>query len=96
MSDPKQGDLKVWWIPQVPMEAFEVPVRSIREAKLVLATLASYDLFQLNHHIKPDYSNVGGLMAFDPNEVTSDGENDGWVDWFDEDGNDIDSTQEGR
>ncbi|GAG34679.1 unnamed protein product, partial [marine sediment metagenome] len=31
---PKKGDLQVWWIPQVPMKAFTVPVKTVEEAKL--------------------------------------------------------------
>jgi hypothetical protein len=71
----ENGDLQVWWIPQVPMSAFEVPVQSEQEAALVLDTLARYDLFQLEHHIKPDYANVGGLCIF---------EDDEWVEWYKE------------
>lgn len=77
--------LKVWWIPQVPMKPFEVPVRDLREAALLLRTLADYDLFQLRNHIKPDYCNAGGLM------VLEDGE---WVDWYSEDGDDFDFYME--
>ena len=33
-----EGDLRVWHIPQVPMKAFHVRVKNIREAKLVLDT----------------------------------------------------------
>lgn len=71
----KEKDLKVWWIPQVPMKAFEVPVKSIEEASLLLDTLAAYDLFQFNNNIKPDYTNMGGLCIV---------ENGEWVDWYDE------------
>ena len=52
-----KGDLRVWWIPQIPMKAFHVPVKSISEAKLILNTLADYDLFQWRNKVKPDYSN---------------------------------------
>lgn len=77
-----EGDLKVWWIPQVPGARFEVPVHSLKEAKLLLDTLADYDLFQLEHRIKPDYCNVGGLMVYEDGE---------WVDWEDpETGDSID------
>lgn len=69
---PQNGDLKVWWIPQVPGKPFEVPVKSLSRGRFLLDTLAEYDLFQLEHHIKPDYANVGGLMIFDENE---------WMDW---------------
>jgi hypothetical protein len=38
--------LRVWWIPQIPGEPFYVSVNSLEEAKLILNTLAEYDLFQ--------------------------------------------------
>jgi hypothetical protein len=83
-KNPKEGTLRVWWIPQVPMEAFHFPVASAHEAKLILDTLANYDLFQLEHRIKPDFSNAGGL------EVFQDGE---WMEWEDENGSDIDEFE---
>lgn len=76
---PEPLKLRVWWIPQVPMESFKVEVRSLREAKLLLDTLAEYDQFQLNHHIKPDYSNTGGVQVFNEDD---DGE---WTDWWSND-----------
>jgi hypothetical protein len=42
---PKEGDLMVWHIPQVPGVPFQVPVRDIREAKLVNNALCKYDIF---------------------------------------------------
>ena len=84
--NPKVGDLKVWHIPQVPGKSFDVPVKSLREARKMMLTLARYDLFQLEHRIKPDYSNVNGLCVYA--EVGED-EFD-WIDWEDEDGNKID------
>jgi hypothetical protein len=87
---PKQGDLRVWWIPQVPMKPFYVPVENVHEAKLLLNTLAQYDLFQYHNHIKPDYSNVGGLEMFD--DIDGEGKLS-WGEWFDEDGYDIDDTE---
>lgn len=74
----KIGDLVVRWIPQVPMPAFEVPVKTLEEAVLLLNTLARYDLFQLKHNIKPDYCNTGGLKIW----VEDAGEGEpGWNDW---------------
>lgn len=64
--------LKVWWIPQVPMKPFEVPVKTLTEARLLLDALAEYDKFQLRNNIKPDYSNAGGLWILEEGE---------WVDW---------------
>lgn len=81
LEKPKEGDLKVWWIPQIPGTPFEVPVRSLEEAAFLITTLADYDLFQLEQNIKPDYSNVGGLMRF---------ENGEWFDYENEDGYSID------
>ena len=88
---PTQGDLRVWWIPQVPMNAFYVPVKTVHEAKLILNTLALYDIFQFENHIKPDYSNAGGLEVYD--DIDGTGKLD-WGEWYDEDGNDIDDTEQ--
>lgn len=75
--------LRVWWIPQVPMESFYVPVSSVLEGKKVLDTLAAYDAFQLQHKVKPDYTNTGGLQEYD--EETGE-----WNDWYSEWGDDLD------
>ena len=77
----KDGDLAVWWIPQVPGKPFWVKVKTVSEALLLLRTLADYDVFQFNHHIKPDYSNAGGLSVFNGTE---------WLDWENEAGDSID------
>ncbi len=78
----KEGDLRVWWVPQVPMKAFEVNVKTLEAAKLLLDTLADYDLFQYKNNIKPDYANAGGLSVFEDGE---------WCDWYHpETGDDID------
>jgi len=66
------NELRVWWMPQVPMESFYVSVKNEYEAAELLDTLARYDQFQYENNIKPDYSNAGGL------EMKVDGE---WVDW---------------
>lgn len=73
--------LRVWWIPQIPMKSFYVPVESIDEAKKILTVLADYDIFQYENDVKPDYSNAGGL------QVCEDGD---WFDWESEDGDSID------
>ena len=53
--------LRVWWIPQVPMTPFFVPVATIEEGKKICEVLADYDQFQFNNRIKPDYCNAGGM-----------------------------------
>lgn len=74
------GEMKAWWIPQIPGEPFEVPVTTLIEAKLLLEALANYDLFQLAHRIKPDYCNMGGLVIWDGTD---------WTDWHSDEGRDI-------
>lgn len=71
--------LRVWWVPQVPMQSFYIPVESPEEGKKIMDVLAAYDCFQYNHNVKPDYCNMGGLQYY--NE--EDGE---WEDWYFEDG----------
>lgn len=69
--------LKVWWIPQVPMKAFEVEVSAVEEGAKLLDVLALYDAFQFDNRVKPDYCNAGGLMMLES-------ETGEWVDWYDE------------
>lgn len=83
-KEPREGDLQVWHIPQVPGKSFEVAVSTPQEGKRVMEILAAYDLFQLHHYIKPDYSNAQGLNVFEDSE---------WISWYDEDGNDIDELE---
>lgn|SRR3546814_506371 len=76
------GQLQVWWVPQVPMTAFEVNVGSVQEGAKLLDVLAEYDLFQYENKVKPDYCNAGGLRRWC---ADSDGEGTpGWEDWCDE------------
>lgn len=60
-----EGALKVWWIPQVPMKAFEFLVKDMVEGKKIMEVLADYDTFQFENNIKPDYSNMGGLVRLE-------------------------------
>jgi hypothetical protein len=74
--------LRVYWIPQVPGEAFYVDVANLVEAKLLLDTLANYDIFQFDNRIKGDYCNAGGLEVWEDEE---------WCEWWDEEsGKEID------
>lgn len=81
----KDGDLRVWWIPQIPMKAFTVPVADLRQAKLLLRALADYDRFQFENKVKPDYCNAGGLSVY---------EDGAWSDWESPDGESIDDLEE--
>lgn len=75
-SKPKEGDIKIWWVPQIPGKPFEVSVPSLVAGKFLLTLLAEYDLFQLEQKVKPDYSNAGGLCQY---------KNGDWEDWYDPD-----------
>lgn len=84
----KEGDLRVWWIPQVPMNPFRVDVETPEQAKKILDVLAKYDMFQYENNVKPDYCNAGGL------EVFEDGE---WTEWYHPDtGESIDEYEGGE
>ena len=86
------GNLRVWWIPQIPGKPFHYRVADLDQALLLLSALAAYDAFQLVHNIKGDYANTGGLEIFDTTEL-KDGE---WVEWCDpETGNDIHEYRDG-
>jgi hypothetical protein len=75
------GDLQVWWIPQVPMKAFEVDVSTVAEGVKLLDVLADYDRFQFENNVKPDYCNAGGLRRW----CADNGDGvPGWEDWYDE------------
>lgn len=86
---PAHGDLRIWWIAQVPGKPFLVDVKSVYEAKLLLDALARYDQFQLDHNIKPDYCNAGGLSVFDDRD-DHDSPSGSWCDYYDVDGNGVD------
>jgi hypothetical protein len=80
----KEGDLQIWWIPQIPGKSFLVPVASVEEAMKLLDVLAEYDAFQFNNRIKGDYCNAGGLNVYEGGD---------WVDWCNEDGDSIDDLR---
>ena len=75
MSDNNEGDLQVWWIPQIPGDPFTVSVSTVEMAAKLLTVLAEYDAFQYAQGVKPDYCNAGGLCVWEDGE---------WCDWQDE------------
>lgn len=77
-TTPSLGDLRVWHIPQVPMEPFEMPVASIAEGRRLIEALEAYDLFQYEHGVKPDYANASGISRYE--QVDDDD-----IGWFDVD-----------
>lgn len=67
--------LRVWHIPQIPMDPFYVYTEDIKEAKKICDILAAYDLFQLENKVKPDFINTNGIEMWDNT-------NKEWVDWY--------------
>lgn len=88
-APPKEGDLEVWWIPQLPMtmEGFRWRVASLERAAVLLDVLAAYDDFQFANRVKGDYANAGGLEVFRSGE---------WEEWESEDCLDFDEYRDNR
>jgi hypothetical protein len=66
LANDGRTKFRVWWTPQIPMKPFEVEVGSYAEGKRLEDILGQYDLFQLEHNIKPDYANAGGTSYCHP------------------------------
>lgn len=74
----KEQKLKICHFPQIQMKKyFEVDVKNLEEAQIIMDTLANYDLFEYKNKIKPDYSNMTILKIWD--EEAND-----WLEWMDE------------
>lgn len=85
----KIGDLRIWHFPNLGSKIhFKQKVSSVEEAKDKLKLLADYDMV-LDRLI---HSNAQGLEVYvglDVDYETS----EGWEEWVDAEGNDIDSTK---
>jgi hypothetical protein len=75
MSEHKEGDLMVFYVPQLPMNAFEYPVPDLKTAAIVLDALERLSLFEFENRVKPDYADMSGVSRYE-----TDG--DGGFDWF--------------
>jgi hypothetical protein len=81
------GALRVWYIINVPGTPEHIPVDTPEEAIKVINDEAERQLRNPDIH-----SNVFGLEVY---EEDSDGDgNPGWCEWYNEDGEDIDSYAE--
>lgn len=81
---PAGSEIEFWWVPQVPMTSFSYPVPSIAHGRMLEDAFAKYYLFQLEHNVKPDYCNTGGIRWKHP--AYTEGE---WWDYDREDMADI-------
>jgi len=51
-------NFRVWYIPQIPWEAYKVYVDTITEWILVAKTIIWLSIFEFENKIKPDYSDA--------------------------------------
>lgn len=79
---PEHKKYRTWYIPQVPMPAFEVETDSLREAVLIKETLERFSLFEYDNRVKPDYCDASGISEWD--------EEDG--EWYDIDEDELEQT----
>lgn len=56
---------KAWYIPQIPMKAFEVVVDTATEAQAALDLLINFSIFEYDNKVKPDYCDSGGIVVWD-------------------------------
>lgn len=61
LANDGRAKFRVWWVPQIPMRPFLYGVPTYAAAKMLEDVLGKYDLFQFEHNVKPDYSNMGGV-----------------------------------
>lgn len=71
-----EGDVKIWYVPQVPMDAFEMQVPDVQTGWIVLEAIYRVALFELEHNVKPDFANTGGIARYEQDGA-------GGFDWFD-------------
>lgn len=55
---------RAWYVPQMPMAAFEFPTATRAEATLVLDAITKFSMFEFENRVKPDYSDAGGVQEF--------------------------------
>lgn len=71
-TELRGGEIKVWYIPQIPMQPYEVMVPDLKTAQIVLDALISLSIFEFENRVKPDYADAAGIARFEGG--TEDGE----------------------
>lgn len=77
-----RGDLRVYYIPQVPGTPYRHSVPDLATAVIVKTALEQLSLFEYTNRIKPDYSDASGIERYEE-------DGDGGLDWFDVDPDDL-------
>lgn len=62
---PQEGDLRVWYIPQLPSKPFIFPVPDIDTALIVSDAIVGLSIHEFENNIKPDYSDALGIERFE-------------------------------
>lgn len=76
---PKEGDLRVWHIPQVPGLPFNASITSIEDGRRIIVILDEYDRFQYRNNIKPEYISVNGIQRYSE-DIDGELGGAGWID----------------
>lgn len=70
---------KVWYIPQIPMPAFEREYDNFETAKAVINALIGLSIFEFENRVKPDYADMAGITRREDGDW-SDVDEDEWED----------------
>lgn len=68
---------KIWYIPQIPMPAFEREYGNFDTAREVLDAIIGLSIFEFEHRVKPDYADMAGIQRW-TEEGWEDVEEDEW------------------
>ena len=77
MTDCNEGDLQVWYVPQVPGKAYTVEVvrrdgstdaAYLESAVAILNAIVGLSIFEFMNKIKPDYSDAAGIDRMEDGE----------------------------
>lgn len=88
------GDLRVWAIHNPPAKPWRFPVESPKEGLTVIHSLASWQQF-FDPRDRYIGVSVMGLQVYS-GETYDDADSDGWEDWYDAEGDDLDAYDSHR
>lgn len=57
---------RFWYIPQIPMKAYEREFKTLEEAKTALDMVIEFSTFEFENNVKGAYSDAGGVSEFNP------------------------------
>lgn len=89
-TKPVEGDIQIWYIPQIPGKPYTVNVlsRDLGEAYRILDAIIGLSIFEFENKVKPDYADAAGICRWE-----SDG--DGGFNWYEVDEEEIEEATSG-